>query len=149
MRSEKTDECLFCSLVGEKAGIEHWIIHKGRHWFVVINTYPYSSGHLMVVCNRHIEKLHDLTDEENAELMPLLMRTEKALREAYSPDGINIGANLGRSAGAGIEGHLHIHLVPRWHGDTNFFTTIGETRIISEDLKETYGRLKECFDDLA
>lgn len=145
LRSNKSGECLFCSLSGMEAGMDNWIIHKGKHWYVVLNTYPYSSGHLMVVSNRHLEKLSDLSAQESEELMELLSKCERAVSKAYEPDGINFGANLGRSAGAGIEGHLHVHLVPRWHGDTNFITTIGETRVVSEDLRETYERIRDAF----
>ncbi|MBI4720256.1 MAG: HIT domain-containing protein [Chitinivibrionia bacterium] len=146
LRSNRTDECLFCGLAGKDATIDSWIIYKGKHWYVVVNIYPYTSGHVMVVCSRHVERIADLTDEENIELMSMLARTERAVRAAYNPDGINIGANLGKSAGAGIEGHLHVHLVPRWQGDTNFETVIGEVRVISEDLVETYERLHESFE---
>ena len=100
----------------------------------------------MVVCNRHVEKFSELSADEGAELIALLSRCEQAIVEQYNPGGINVGANLGRSAGAGIEGHLHVHLVPRWHGDTNFMTTVGEMRVISEDLADTYKRLKPCFE---
>ncbi len=145
LRGAKTTRCLFCELVKKKAGSKHWILHKGEHWYVIINAFPYTSGHMMIVCGRHVEKFPDLTLVENTELMPLLASCEDALRNAYNPDGINMGANLGKSAGAGIEGHLHVHLVPRWQGDTNFFTSVGEARVISEDLTETYDRLKEYF----
>jgi ATP adenylyltransferase len=99
----------------------------------------------MVVCNRHIEYFSDLSGAERAEVMDLVSRCEKAILDAYRPGGINIGVNLGRSAGAGIIGHLHIHLVPRWHGDTNFMTAVGETRVISEDFADTYKRLRPYF----
>jgi len=100
----------------------------------------------MVVCNRHVERFGELSADESAELMALLSRCEQAIVERYNPGGINVGANLGRSAGAGIEGHLHIHVVPRWHGDTNFMTSVGEMRVISEDLADTYKRLKPNFE---
>jgi ATP adenylyltransferase len=146
LSSANPSTCLFCDLVEQEAGIESWVIYKGTHWYVVVNIYPYTSGHVMVVCNRHLERIADLNDEENAELMPLLARTEEAIRSAYNPDGINFGANLGKHAGAGIEGHLHIHLVPRWEGDTNFETAIGEVRVISEGLEETYERMRRAFE---
>jgi ATP adenylyltransferase len=146
LRSVKTGECLFCGLADKDAEIGTWIIHKGVHWYVVVNIYPYTSGHVMVVCKRHVERIGDLTQEENIELMSMLARTEQAVRKAYNPDGINFGANLGKSAGAGIEGHMHIHLVPRFQGDTNFETVIGEVRVISECLVETYERLSASFE---
>jgi ATP adenylyltransferase len=145
LRIDKSGGCLFCELVREDVGINKWIIYKGTHWYVVVNIYPYTSGHVMVVCNRHLERIGDLTGEENAELMPLLARTEEAIRKAYNPHGINFGANLGKHAGAGIEGHLHLHLVPRWEGDTNFETAIGEVRVISEGLEETFERMTAAF----
>jgi ATP adenylyltransferase len=145
LRSERTGKCLFCTIVEEKEDRKRFVLHRGRHWYVVLNTYPYNSGHLMVVCNRHVESLTELESDEARELTELLARSEEALRKSYRPDGINVGANLGRSAGAGIEGHLHVHLVPRWHGDTNFMTSIGETRVVSEDLNEAYRRLAEHF----
>jgi len=122
------------------------ILYRGSTCFVIINAYPYSSGHVMVVCNRHTDQLSDLSTEESAELMKMIARCEASIIDAYQPGGINVGINLGRSAGAGILGHLHVHLVPRWHGDTNFMTAVGETRVISEDLAETYARLIPYFD---
>ncbi len=146
MTGERGEECLFCTLAKKEEGEAHWIVRRGRYWYVILNTYPYTNGHIMVACNRHVENIGDLGTEERAELIELLSRGEAAIRKAYRPDGINLGANLGRSAGAGIVGHIHIHLVPRWHGDTNFMTAIGETRIISEDLLETYRKLKRAFE---
>lgn len=139
------EECLFCELVKDTNDEARWIIHRGSHCYVVVNAYPYSNGHVMVVCNRHAERFSDLTDEEARELMALVARCEEAVLDCYKPGGINVGANLGRSAGAGILGHLHVHVVPRWHGDTNFMTAVGETRVISEDLHETYRRFKAYF----
>lgn len=145
MQSEQMKDCLFCAIVKSQDDEKHRVLFRGRHHFVIINAYPYSNGHVMIVCNRHIEHFSDLDAVEAVELADLISRCEKALIESYKPGGINMGANLGRSAGAGIAGHLHVHLVPRWHGDTNFMTTIGETRVISEDLLETYKRLKPRF----
>lgn len=137
---------MFCTIPQETEDENNRILFRGNHCFVIINAYPYSNGHVMVVCNRHVEKFSELSPDESAELMALLSRCEQAIVEQYNPGGINVGANLGRSAGAGIEGHLHVHLVPRWHGDTNFMTTVGEMRVISEDLADTYKRLKPCFE---
>jgi ATP adenylyltransferase len=135
------NECLFCELAGSSEDREHFILERGEHCYIIINRYPYTTGHVMVVCNRHVEKFGDLEAGESAEMMAMMARCEDALNQAYGPDGINVGANLGRSAGAGIVGHLHVHLVPRWHGDTNFMSAIGETRVISEDLNDSYERL--------
>jgi len=146
MSGQKTD-CLFCDLAGAsvESDDENYILERGRLWYVIVNRYPYTTGHMMVVCNRHVENMTDLTEDERAELMDLMARTEGVLRKAYHPDGINVGANLGRSAGAGIVGHLHMHLVPRWHGDTNFMSAIGETRVVSEDISDTFRRLLGVF----
>jgi ATP adenylyltransferase len=149
LNSERTDECLFCTIPKERDGKKSWILCRRGHCFVVINTYPYTTGHVMVVCNRHVEHVSDLSGAEGAEIVAMVARCEQAIIQAYGPDGINIGANLGRSAGAGILGHLHIHVVPRWQGDTNFMTAVGETRVISEDLAVTYERLKPYFADEA
>jgi ATP adenylyltransferase len=145
LNSEPTSECLFCVIPGERDERKSGVLGRGVHCFVVINSYPYTTGHVMVVCNRHVEHLSDLSEAENTELMRMAARCEQAILGEYEPDGINIGVNLGRSAGAGILGHLHIHVVPRWHGDTNFMTSVAETRVISEDLAVTYERLKPYF----
>jgi ATP adenylyltransferase len=146
LQSAERRDCLFCEIRGSSEDAKHRVLHRGTHHFVVVNAYPYSNGHVMIVCNRHVEHFSDLSAEEGSELAELLRRCEKALLDAYSPGGINVGANLGRSAGAGVVGHLHVHLVPRWHGDTNFMTTVGETRVVSEDLLETYRKLKGRFE---
>jgi ATP adenylyltransferase len=147
LMGEHKSECLFCELVNAspESDAENYILERGRLWYVIVNRYPYTTGHMMVVCNRHVENVAKLTDEEGSELIALMGKTESVLRETYHPDGINVGANLGRSAGAGIVGHLHVHLVPRWHGDTNFMSSIGETRVVSEDLGDTYRRLMVGF----
>jgi ATP adenylyltransferase len=139
---EPVQGCLFCNMVADGANDRaNFVLERGAAFFVVINRYPYTTGHLMVVSNRHVEKVSDLRNEEGAEMVQLLARCERALARAYHPDGINLGANLGRSAGAGIVGHFHVHMVPRWHGDTNFMSAVGETRVVSEDLNDTYDRL--------
>ena len=143
--SAREDGCLFCRIRDEETDPKNFVLERGDRWYTIINRFPYTTGHVMVVCNRHVECLADLDDTEGAELTALLARCERALRREYRPDGINMGANLGRSAGAGIMGHLHVHLVPRWHGDTNFMSTIGETRVVSEDLGDTYRRLKKAL----
>jgi ATP adenylyltransferase len=118
---------------------------RGERWFVVINRYPYTTGHVMVVCNRHVEKVGDFAEAEGAEMARLLGRCERAIAQVYAPDGINLGANLGRSAGAGVVGHFHMHVVPRWQGDTNFMSSVGETRVVSEDLNDTYEKLRRAL----
>ena len=146
---EPAQGCLFCTMAaaGAERDRENFVLERGRDWFVVINRYPYTTGHLMVVSRRHIEKVADFEGAEGAEMMNLLARCEGAIKRAYGPDGINLGANLGRSAGAGIVGHFHMHMVPRWHGDTNFMSAVGETRVVSEDLGQTYERLLRALRD--
>ena len=143
MKDDKSDTgCLFCGFSANTSNDEeNLVLDRGEKWYIIINRYPYTTGHIMVVCNRHVESFSKLDVDEQRELTVLLARAERALLAAYKPDGINVGANLGQSAGAGIVGHLHVHLVPRWNGDTNFMSTIGETRVVSEDLGETYRRI--------
>ena len=142
MGSEPVEGCLFCNFAADASGDRaNFVLERGHDWFIVINRYPYTTGHVMVVSMRHVEKVSDLGADAGGEMVQLLARCERALSRAYHPDGINVGANLGRSAGAGIVGHLHVHMVPRWHGDTNFMSSVGETRVVSEDLNDTYERL--------
>ncbi len=143
--NEKEDGCLFCRMVSSRDDRANFILARGGAWFVVINRYPYTTGHVMVVCNRHVERVSDFKDDEGAEMAQLLARCELAIARAYAPDGINIGANLGRSAGAGVVGHFHMHVVPRWQGDTNFMSSVGETRVVSEDLNDTYEKLRRAL----
>lgn len=141
LMSEAGPGCLFCGFVAAGDDRANLILERGARWFVVINRYPYTTGHVMVVCNRHVDRMAEFDAEEGAELVRLLARCERAIARAYAPDGINVGANLGRSAGAGIAGHFHMHLVPRWQGDTNFMSSVGDTRVVSEDLNDTYDKL--------
>ncbi len=144
---EKQKGCLFCNLLAQEKNESMGILYRGKHWFVLINRFPYTSGHIMVVANRHIGKVGDISEMEAKDLIPVLAMSEKAVNEAYHPDAMNIGVNLGTSAGAGIVGHLHFHLVPRWNGDTNFMTAISATRVISEDTDESFVRLAPYFRD--
>jgi ATP adenylyltransferase len=139
--------CIFCDAFGT-ANAE-LMLFRGQRCYVILNLYPYNNGHLMIVPNRHVNTLAGLTPEEQSELMTLARLGELALTEAYHPQGINVGINLGKAAGAGIENHLHIHLVPRWAGDTNFMTAIGQTRVLPEDLLQTTARLRPIFERLA
>ncbi len=141
LMSEPEAGCLFCRFAAGSDDRANLILQRGARWFVIINRYPYTTGHVMVVCNRHVDRMSEFDAEEGEELVRLLSRCERALAQVYGPDGINVGANLGRSAGAGITGHFHMHLVPRWQGDTNFMSAVGETRVVSEDLNDTYHKL--------
>ncbi len=145
--SDKPSECIFCDL--HAPGREDLILFSGRTCYVILNLYPYNNGHLMVVPNRHVASLQATTADERGELMELTRIAEMALTEAYTPEGINLGINLGRPAGAGVLDHLHVHAVPRWNGDTNFMTVIGETRVLPEDLAATRKRLQPIFERLS
>jgi len=123
----------------------NFILHRGQHGFVVLNLYPYISGHLMIVPYLHTSEFDSMPKEISNELMDLTKRSQTALREVYSPAGFNMGMNLGAAAGAGIADHLHVHLLPRWVGDTNFMTTVAETRVLPEDLATTYSKLRPKF----
>jgi ATP adenylyltransferase len=142
--------CVFCTAdAGSDPGQASLVVHRGALSFVILNLFPYNNGHLMVVPGRHIATLAEATPEELQELMQLTQRAEIVLRAAYVPHGINVGINIGRAAGAGLADHLHIHLVPRWNGDTNFMTTVGESRVLPESLDATASRLRPLFADPA
>ena len=143
-----SDECMFCVARARTEG-ESLIVTRGRTCFVMLNLYPYNNGHVMVVPNRHIGSLAEASRQELSELMTLTRRAEIALTEAYRPHGMNMGINLGRPAGAGLPGHLHMHLVPRWEGDTNFMTVVGSTRVVPEEPPQTLKRLTPIFARLA
>jgi ATP adenylyltransferase len=144
----ETQACVFCAaLSGPEAA--PLVVHRGRHAFVILNLFPYNSGHLMVVPNRHIATLSSATHDERCELMDLTRVAEQALTEIYQPQGLNVGMNLGRSAGAGIVDHMHVHVVPRWNGDTNFMTVVGEVRVLPEELAESARRLRPAFERFA
>jgi ATP adenylyltransferase len=140
------DACIFCQVTETER--EDLIVARGQGTYVILNLYPYNSGHLMIVPDRHIADLATATPEELSELMCFTRRAEMAVTEAYAPQGINIGINLGRTAGAGIIGHLHVHLVPRWNGDTNFMSVVGNVRVLPEDLGTTAKKLRPIFDRL-
>jgi ATP adenylyltransferase len=139
--------CIFCNV--SEPGRDELILVRGRVSFVILNLYPYNNGHLMVVPHRHVPSLAATTAEEQAELMRLTRHAEMAITEVYQPQGINVGINLGRPAGAGVVDHLHVHLVPRWNGDTNFMTVIGDVRVLPEDLATTARKLRPIFERLA
>jgi ATP adenylyltransferase len=139
--------CIFCDAhAGEEASL---VVFRGPTCYVILNKFPYNNGHLMVVPNRHVASLKDATGEELCELIELARRAEVALAEAYAPHGLNMGINLGKPAGAGVLDHVHLHVVPRWNGDTNYMTVVGETRVLPEDLPETAARLRPIFERLA
>jgi ATP adenylyltransferase len=135
--------CVFCSKLKE-SDRKAYIIRRGEKCFSMLNIFPYNNGHLMVAPKRHVSRLDLLTEKELNELMRLVAESQKLLQDKFKPHGFNIGLNLGRSAGAGIAGHLHFHIVPRWDGDTNFMPIIGSTKVIPQLLEETYKQLKDC-----
>lgn len=138
--------CVLCKLRDDPDNDEaNFVIHRASYNLVVLNIYPYISGHLLIVPYEHVGELDAATKETTDELMDLTKRSQTALRDAYQPTGFNIGMNLGRSAGAGIVDHIHIHILPRWTGDTNFMSTVGNTRVIPEDLSTTYEKLRTRF----
>jgi len=145
IRSPKKHGCIFCEKPKEGRDKENLILHRGKKCFVMMNRFPYNNGHLMVAPYRHVADLESLEEEEMLEMMTLLSMSVRALRRAYNPHGFNIGVNIGKVAGAGVEGHIHFHVVPRWVGDTNFMPILSETRVIPELLMETYDKLLKHF----
>ena len=142
----KADSCIFCDAARDPADDErNFVLHRGAHTFVILNLYPYISGHLMIAPYAHLGELDASPKEATDEIMDLTKRCQTALREIYHPQGFNLGMNLGRAAGAGIADHIHMHLMPRWSGDTNFMTSVAETRVLPEDLATTYRKLREKF----
>jgi ATP adenylyltransferase len=137
--------CIFCELPRLKDDEKALIVDRGKDCFIILNAYPYTSGHAMVVPYAHIDRLGLLSPPAAQELMELTRRLETVLGELYHPEGMNVGMNLGKAAGAGIAGHIHMHVVPRWVADANFISVIGETRVLPEDLATTYKRMKEKF----
>jgi len=144
---KKKRGCVFCKKLKEKKSKEHLILYRGETVFVVMNKYPYTNGHLMVVPKRHCLSLEQLDNDELKELFDLLKVSVRVLKASFHPHGFNIGMNIGKTGGAG-EDHLHLHIVPRWAGDTNFMPVLGKTRIISEYLEKTYEKLHSAFMDL-
>ncbi len=143
---EGAERCVFCRIFGsEQPHEDSLIVHRGDYSVVILNAYPYTSGHLMVILLRHVAALGELSPEEHDEVWSFVTAAEGTIQRAYRPDGCNVGINLGRAAGAGIPGHMHVHLVPRWNGDTNFMTTIAETRVAPESLATSLKRLAAAW----
>ena len=140
--AEKTIGCVFCDAVNAGDDKKVLIVYRGQHCFIILNMFPYTPGHVMIVPYAHLDELRKLPPDAAKEMMELSQRMESILRELYHPDGINLGMNIGKAAGAGIAGHIHMHVLPRWIADANFISVIGETRVIPELLTTTYQRLK-------
>ena len=167
--ADRTPGCVFCQALGGHIGpaeslgpakpaqtsqakdrltendAKSRIVHRGRHCFVILNTFPYNSGHVMVVPYEHLDQLNKLSAPAAQEIMDLAQRLEGILRELYHPDGLNLGMNIGKAAGAGVAGHIHMHVLPRWVADANFMSVVSETRVLPEDLATTYQRIKARF----
>jgi len=143
--AEKSAGCVFCDAV--KAGDDRkvLIVYRGQHCFVILNRYPYTPGHVMIVPYAHLDELRKLSTDAAQEMMELSQRMESVLRELYRPDGVNLGMNIGKAAGAGIAGHIHMHVLPRWVADANFVSVVGETRILPEALEETWKRMTKAL----
>jgi ATP adenylyltransferase len=141
--------CIFCAALAARDDTRTLVVHRGQLAFLILNAFPYASGHLMAAVKRHGCSLDEATAAELAETMELTQRAIRALRDTYRPHGFNVGVNQGRVAGAGVPDHLHVHIVPRWNGDTSFMTVIGETKVLPETLATTYGRLSAALRALA
>ena len=142
---DKKTDCIFCDLLRAGDDEKTFIVYRGQFNFIILNAYPYTSGHVMVVPYEHVDRLNLLSEAAANEMMSLSRRLEQVLIEAYHPGGVNLGMNIGKAAGAGIAGHIHMHVLPRWLADSNFMTVVGETRMLPEALDETYRRLKAKF----
>jgi len=138
---EANDTCVFCRVQAQANDLENLIVFRGQRTFVILNRYPYTSGHLLVVANSHQPSIEDLDIESRSEMMELATICMSVIRKVYQPEAFNLGANIGEAAGAGIAGHVHLHVVPRWGGDTNFMSALAETRVLPEELSETYHRI--------
>jgi len=143
--SDKPEGCVFCKCVKTGDHKQSFLLYSSQYCFVVLNRFPYNNGHLMVIPNRHVSEIEDLTSEELSDLIQTIKLCVVVLKKALSPHGFNIGANLGKTAGAGIVDHLHFHIVPRWEGDTNYMPVIGNTKVMPEVLEKTYERLLPFF----
>jgi ATP adenylyltransferase len=142
---DKTSGCIFCELPRLGDDVKARIVHRGQYCYIILNTYPYTAGHVMIVPFAHLDELQKLPAEAAHEMMDLGQRMEQVLRQLYRPDGINLGMNIGKAAGAGVAGHIHLHALPRWVADANFMTVVGETRMLPESLETTYVRIKQAI----
>jgi ATP adenylyltransferase len=140
-----TKTCIFCDALSSNNDRDVWILYRGQHNFVILNAFPYTSGHVMIVPNEHVDQLQKLSSDAAHEIIELSQRMETVLREVYHPEGVNLGMNIGKAAGAGVAGHIHMHVLPRWTADSNFMTVVGETRVLPESLDITYDRLRPFF----
>lgn len=140
--NEKGQTCFLCDKPKQKTDAENYLLYRGTTCFIVLNAFPYNNGHLMVAPYRHTGKLEDLADDERNELFTTVNKGVVILKKVFNPDGLNVGLNLGKAAGAGVSDHLHVHIVPRWNGDTNFMPVLADVKVVSEALEDTYSKLK-------
>ena len=149
--SEKSNpnRCIFCEAAASGDDEANLVVYRGRLSFVILNRFPYTSGHLMIAPYAHVSRLRQTEEETAAEIMQLSRSGERVIEQTYKPDGLNLGMNLGEAAGAGIQQHIHMHLLPRWKGDANFMTSVADTRVVSEALEESYAKLKRGFVSLS
>ncbi len=142
---QKPEGCILCEKPTQDNDAANYILYRGEKNFIIMNTYPYNPGHLMIAPYRHVASLEELTDEERHEHIDIVSRSIQVLRQVFSPAGFNLGTNIGKAAGAGIVDHVHTHVVPRWQGDVNFMPVLADTRVVPEALAETYQKLKDKF----
>lgn len=147
-QNEDKTKCIFCSILESNNDIENLILARSMNFSLIMNKYPYNSGHLMVITNKHLADLSELSESQKSEFLTHIEKAQKILKYTLKPDGYNIGLNIGRSAGAGVENHLHFHIVPRWNGDTNFMPVIAEVKVISDEINKQYTKLKQAISDL-
>ncbi len=145
IQEEQGADCFFCSYIGQKKDAKNLILHRGETCFTILNRYPYNAGHLMVAPMAHKGSLRRLTPAESLELLSTARDAQAAMDRAFKPEGYNLGINIGKAAGAGVPGHIHLHLVPRWKGDTNFMPVTGETKVHPISLREVYRRLRKTW----
>jgi ATP adenylyltransferase len=143
--ADRTPGCIFCEAAKSSDDRKSRIVYRGRDCFIILNTFPYTPGHVMVVPYAHLDELQHLSSEAAHEMIELCQRIENVLRQLYTPDGVNLGMNIGKAAGAGVAGHIHMHMLPRWVADANFLSVVGETRILPETLEVTWERMRREF----
>jgi ATP adenylyltransferase len=148
-QADPGNACIFCEKASENQDARNYIVHRGCGNFLLLNLFPYTTGHLMIAPYEHVATLEEAAEETLAEMMALARMAERTLRAIYHPRGLNLGMNVGECAGAGVAGHIHMHVLPRWPADSNFMTTVGETRVLPETLDATYAKLLKAFASMA
>jgi len=143
LHQKKIKGCIFCKAYKSKKDSKNFVILRSKHCYAILNTFPYNNGHILIIPNRHIRSLEKLGDHELLDINKTLVKVKAVLKKVLSPDGFNIGINIGKFAGAGVEKHIHMHLVPRWAGDTNFMPVVADTKLISQSLKDLYTKIKK------